>query len=185
MDSTFWWRQSGQIYVNPFFALLFWCSLSFVEISYLMLLKQCLVSRRKQTGLWSGLKTENPLLVCIFLKTCFCCTSWSWVLFCAPVLRTEQLKSCKSRLSLCAHSDRQTCVWCYLFFFFATLWMRLGKKDSEVISVSLCFWLTAVTRFPAAVSHLRAGSLGHFPSAWVQDIRASVQLVMLILKYVL
>lgn len=131
MDSTFWWRQSGQIYVNPFFALLFWCSLSFVEISYLMLLKQCLVSRRKQTGLWSGLKTENPLLVCIFLKTCFCCTSWSWVLFCAPVLRTEQLKSCKSRLSLCAHSDRQTCVWCYLFFFLQHYEWGWEKKIQE------------------------------------------------------
>lgn len=138
MDSTFWWRQSGQIYVNPFFALLFWCSLSFVEISYLMLLKQCLVSRRKQTGLWSGLKTENPLLVCIFLKTCFCCTSWSWVLFCAPVLRTEQLKSCKSRLSLCAHSDRQTCVWCYLFFFLQHYewgWEKKIQKSSLSLSV--------------------------------------------------
>lgn len=166
------------------FIILVFSFFSFVEISYLMLLKQCLVSRRKQTGLWSGLKTENPLLVCIFLKTCFCCTSWSWVLFCAPVLRTEQLKSCKSRLSLCAHSDRQTCVWCYLFFFLQHYEWGWEKKIQES-SLSLCFWLTAVTRFPAAVSHLRAGSLGHFPSAWVQDIRASVQLVMLILKYVL
>lgn len=58
------------------------------------------------------------------------------------------------------------------------------KKDSGVISLSL-FWLTVVTRFPATVSHLRAGSLGQFPSEWVQDIRANVQLVMLTLKYVL
>lgn len=150
-----------------------------------MLLKQCLVSRRKQTGLWSGLKTDNPLLVCIFLRTCFCCTSWSWLLFCTPVLRTEQLKHCKSRLSMCARSDRQICVWYYRFFLFLQHYeWTWEKKDSRVLSLSF-FWVTVVTSFPATVSYLRAGSPGQFPSEWMQDIPANVQLVMLTLKYVL
>lgn len=52
MGSSVWWSwkgQPGQIYVNHYFDVLF--LFSSVGISYLMLLKQCLVLRRKQTGL--------------------------------------------------------------------------------------------------------------------------------------
>jgi len=85
MGSSVWWTPVGttraDLRKSLLTVLMFSLCFFSIGISYLMLLKQCLVSRRRQTGLWSGSKTENPLLVCSFWKTCFCCTCHKLILW--------------------------------------------------------------------------------------------------------